>query len=130
GAHSQMVIRLYLAHGVENLAEHALARRPAAYHEAERSSLERRGALRCIEDLLTSEQRILLDVRGGNLRLRAIMAIFRAESALRIQQEVQPYLVGPVVPAHAIRGRKLRQQLVVVGSQYCARRLARYDSAV
>src|SRR6185437_6620263 len=128
-AHAQIVRFADGAHRIQDFLKDALARRASGDHETERARFESCGAARRREDLLAREQRIFLDLGGRHRGLRAIVAIFGTQSALRIEQEVQPDAILPVVASHAIRGGQLGDELVVWRAKHGARILSPNDLA-
>src|SRR5690606_3897484 len=62
------------------------------------------GGLRALDDGLLGQQFIFFDRSFGNLRLRAVTAIFRANAALRVQQNAYFDAIAEVRFAHAARG--------------------------
>ena len=118
GAHFEIVFLTHGTHGVEHLVEHRLAGRAAGDHHAQRAGLQLRGAVGRFHDLFLRHHRVLLDFGGGDLGLRAVATVFRTESALRIQQEVQPHAITPRGATHAIGCGQLVEQLLIRSGQH------------
>ena len=123
------VTRLHLADRVEHFLEHASARRAARYHHAERADIQTRRTVGRRENLLARHERVLLDLRRRDRRLRAVVTVLRTQPALRIEQKVQADAISKMVTTHAIGGGELVQQGVVGRIEHGAGVVARDDGA-
>ena len=116
-ANVEAVLIFDLTHDIGDMINFTIAWAATAGHDAISSSLAFGRFASAVQQSLGIQHRILFNRRFGDLGLRTVIAVFRAETAFGVLQIVELNRFPEVLPADSIGRVQNRQQLVVVGSQ-------------
>ena len=119
GADFQVVPRLDLRDNFFNRLNFPLARPAGRNDDAISLASTFHRETRTIEQLFAAEQVVARNVSRRGLRLRAVVAIFRAQAAFGVHQEVKLHRVAEPAAADFVRGRENVQQLLIRSTQDC-----------
>ena len=126
GTDVEVVTGLDFRHDPAHRIDLALRRTAGRDHDAERLRLPLGGESGALEELRRREEVVARDLRIGDLRLRTVPAVLRAEPALGIHEEEQLHRVAEVVVANTPRGGEHVEQFDV-GRVENGQRLIRCD---